>query len=134
MAPKYLIQHHPDSEPLKGPHTTLYLFVTFGATGAVSAQSGVGLSIARIGAGRYAIQLSRTYKRLLKGHVTLVAGDTAALTAAAGNAVAWRDDDIATDGTINVQFWSTSGTSAADADPTSGHKAVFEIKVSDTDF
>ena len=135
MASGYHVGYQPMYEPLKGHHHTFRLFVTFGASGAVSASEGIGATIAKTAGetGRYTITLSRPYKRLLEGRLTLIAGDDAALTAAAGNLPAWRDDDIATDGTIELQMWSSSGTSAADAEPTSGHKATITVVVSDTD-
>ena len=75
-----------------------------------------GGTIAKTGSetGRYTITLGRSVTALAGAVVTLVGPDDAAMTDAKGMDWCLRDDDLATDGTIELQWLDAD--SAADAD------------------
>lgn len=108
-----------------GP-TALYLKLTVGATGAVSATAGYGLAettpIVRNGTGNYTITLDRSYKKLLAVNHTMVLASPQDLN------LTVTADNIAASGAITVEF-SIGGTAT---DPSSGAIAIFEVLVADT--
>lgn len=65
--------------------------------------------------GRYTITFTRKYRALLYGHCVVVGADDAAYPGAAGVDCILRDDDIATDGTIEVQLRRTDTGADAEA-------------------
>ena len=98
--------------------------VLLGSSGAIATNGQregakhTGFTISKTGSetGRYTITFERKYKALLYGHAVVVGADDAAYTATAGVVCILRDDDIATDGTIEVQMLGGDGN-LADANP-----------------
>ena len=108
-----------------GP-TALYLKLTVGATGAVSATSGFGLAatnpIVRNSAGNYTITLDRAYKKLLSLHHTTILASPQGLT------LTVTADNITASGALTVEF-SLDGVAT---DPSSGALVIFEVLLADT--
>ena len=103
--------------------TSLYIKLTVGSTGAVSATSGFGLtSITRSGTGNYTILLDRKYKKLLACSATFIQGTPQGL------GLAVKTDSIASAGSVAI---ATNVTATA-TDPSSGTIILFKITVADT--
>jgi hypothetical protein len=96
--------------------------VVLGASGAVSSTDCDGFSVSKTGGetGRYTVQLGVSssqpdlYAKLRGASVSIVGPDDAAMTDAKGLGYVLRDDDVATDGTFEVQFINPE--TAADAE------------------
>lgn len=105
-----------------------------GASGAVSSQdslqdSGLQAFVKTGTAGRYTITLSDRPRQLRRGTATIIGPDTAAYGAvSAALPCIWRDDDLATDGTIEIQFVNAS-TNWTDADLPSGTIVILDFSV-----
>lgn len=80
--------------------------------------------------GRYTITLGRATAALAGAVVTLVGPDDTALTDAKGTQWCVRDDDLATDGTIEVQFFDSD--SGADADVQDGARFIVLLWIVDS--
>lgn len=104
--------------------TTLYVKLTVGASGAVSASSGYGLvSITKEAtAGEYTILLDRNFKKLLAVAPTVIQGTTQGLS--------WvvATDSISTAASIKVA--ASVGSTATN--PSSSTIVLFAITVADT--
>jgi len=99
--------------------------VLLGSSGAIAANGAAkgalaGFTVVKTAAktGRYTITFHRRYTRLLYGGCTVVGLDDAAYTATKGSFAVLRDDDVATDGTIEVQLLNVSGADAEAVDAT----------------
>lgn len=104
--------------------TTLYAKLTVGATGAVSASAGYGLSsIVRNSTGNYTITLDRKFKKLLSVLPTVVEGTPQGLE------MTVTADSMSSGGAITVEFGTDGGTAT---DPSSGQIILFAITVADT--
>ncbi len=95
--------------------------VVCGAGGAISSTDCDGFAVTKTAAetGRYTIQLGTSskqdvYAKFRGGVVSILGPDDAAMTDAKGLGWVWRDDDVASDGTIELQFINPE--TAADAD------------------
>lgn len=80
--------------------------------------------------GRYTVTAQDKYRRFVKGHATIIGPDDAAMTAARGVVTVFRDDDLATDGTIEVQFIRPD--TYADAELQDGARAILELTFADS--
>lgn len=108
----------------------LFGFVTFGATGAVSAVGGLGLtSVTRTGTGAYTIKLSDAYVRLLAASFRF-AGASASGVASVElvDSHANVQVDIKAK-TIKIQCYDYAGSAV---DPASGSDVLFEITTRNT--
>lgn len=104
--------------------TTLYVKLTVGATGAVSAKSGYGLSnIVRNSAGNYTITLDRKFKKLLN------VSDTVIQATPQGLKMTVEANGVASAGTIQLEY-NTDGGVATEL--SSGTIVLFAITVADT--
>lgn len=104
--------------------TTVYAKLTVGATGAVSASSGYGLSsIVRNSAGNYTITLDRKFKKILSVVPTVIEGTPQGLE------MTVTDDSMSSGGALTVEFGTDGGTAT---DPSSGQIIIFAITVADT--
>lgn len=81
--------------------------------------------------GRYTLTLPRASVKFWKGTVTLIGPDDAALTTTKGLVAVFRDDDIASDGTIELQFAQTNAGNA-DTELQDGMKFNVELELIDT--
>lgn len=100
-------------------------------TGATS--GGVGISsVAKTGSetGRYTITLAAPFKKIDAMGYAIVGPDDTAMTDAKGIEAVWRDDDIATDGTIELQF--IDGDSGADTELQDAAKVTFWLLLKNT--
>lgn len=111
---------------------TLYHRVTLGSSGAIASQdsaklSGIVAAKTATKTGRYTLTINggQTARKLLYGNVAVIGTDDAAYTTANGRIAFLRDDDLATDGTIEVQLTRTD--TGADAEAITG--AVLLIKL-----
>lgn len=79
--------------------------VTLGSDGAIASQLCHGFSVAETDAetGRYTITIDGTVTKLFAVIPTLVGADDTAYTSDKGVPLLVRDDDVATDGTIELQ-------------------------------
>ena len=112
---------------------TLSGMVVIGGSGAVSAQTPSKFTTATVtkdsGSGRYIVTLDRTYKRCFGAGCQMVGPDSAAFPTTTGSDPQTRT--VNHDTPINlfrVQFKRTD--TQADADPASGSKFTWWIKVS----
>lgn len=86
--------------------------------------------------GRYTVQLVKpdgtvdTALKLAGGVATLIGADDAAFTDDKGTQAAFRDDDIASDGTIELQWMRPD--SQADAEIQDGHSFVLALLLRDS--
>lgn len=104
--------------------TTLYVKLTVGASGAVSASSGFGLtSIVRNTTGNYTITLDRKFKKLLGLEDTLIQATPQGLRCTI------EGDNIASAGAIVVEFNTDAGTAT---ELSNGTIVLFAITVADT--
>jgi hypothetical protein len=104
--------------------TTIYAKLTVGSTGAVSADTGYGLtSIVRNGTGNYTITLDRKFKKLLSVLPTVIQATPQGLK------MTLESDDIAASGAITLE-WNTDGGTATEL--SSGTIVIFAITVADT--
>lgn len=104
--------------------TTLYCKLTVGATGAVSAATGYGLSgIARNDVGNYTITLDRKFKKLLSVLPTVIQATPQGLK------MTLEADAIASAGTVTLE-WNTDAGTATEL--SSGTIVIFAITVADT--
>lgn len=104
--------------------TDLFVKLTVGATGAVSAVSGYGVSgIARNSTGNYTITLDRKYKKLLCVNDVLVQATPQGIRPTV------KADGVSSAGTIQVEFNTGAGVAT---ELTSGTIALFKISVGDT--
>lgn len=127
--------------PLKGCSTHgLVILEGYFATitsGTIDTTSGTsydpGFSVTKTAseAGRYTITLDRKSYRFAGGIATVIGADDTAYTTAKGLDVLWRDDDIATDGTIELQF--VRSDTAADAELENSAKVKLILFIVDTD-
>jgi hypothetical protein len=103
--------------------TALYIKLTVGSTGAVTATSGYGLrSITRDATGEYTILLDRKYKKLLKYHATFIqATDQGLITSI-------KTDSMSSAGSLAIR----THVGVTETDPSSGTIILFEIVVADT--
>lgn len=106
--------------------------VTIGASGAVSSQTAANKSCAVVTktaskTGRYTITLTNKFAELIGASANLIIGDDAAATIADGNECTFRDNDIASDGTIEIQCHRSD--TMADANPTSGTVIMWTLVV-----
>lgn len=101
----------------------LYGNVTIGGSGAVSAVSAKGFTVAKTGSetGRYTITLEDTYTAFRGAHVTVEGADDAALTAFYA---AVRNVDVGSAKTLDIQLVSAIAT---DANPASGDVLHIEL-------
>lgn len=107
---------------------------TTSTAGAISGTPEVaGCSIAKTAAktGRYTITLARPSGRIFGALVTIVGPDDAALTTTKGLDAVVRDDDIASDGTIEVQLVQTNAGNA-DTEVQDGASVRILLFLSDT--
>lgn len=104
--------------------TTLYVKLTVGASGAVSASSGYGLvSITKEAtAGEYTILLDRKFKKLLSVNPTVIQATTQGLSWVVGT------DSIASAGSIKM----ASSVDAVATNPSDTTIVLFAITVADT--
>jgi hypothetical protein len=103
--------------------TSLFLRVNVGATGAVSAISGYGISgVVRNSAGDYTITFDRKYKKLLDCSLTVVQ------STAQGLGLSVKTDSVSSAGTLNI----VTSVGATATDPSSGTVLRFQIAVGDT--
>lgn len=105
----------------------LYGKVTFGASGAVSADASKGFAVTIVDseAGRYLVTLEDTYTALLGCNVVMQAATDAAIGASAGFIPAIRNVSVNdSTPTFEIQFTDAAGD---DADPTSGFIAYIEV-------
>lgn len=111
---------------LEGGIVELYGKLTFGSSGAISAQSCKGFSVAIVDstAGRYTVTLEDKYPEFKGCDVTLQGPDSSALTTADGNQHVVRAVNMANK-TFLLQLVRTD--TGADADPTSGTIAYLKI-------
>jgi hypothetical protein len=112
---------------------TFHLRLITTTSGAVSSTSWTpaGVTIAKTGSetGRYTITLPGTYRRLINVIATPIGADDAAWGAVATGLLSFvRDDDIATDGTVEVQF-ASADTNFADAELPDGRSVMLTIIV-----
>lgn len=80
--------------------------------------------------GRYTVTLNGTYRKLKGVVANIIGADDAAFTDAKGVVMHLRDDDVATDGTFEVQF--TDADSGADQELQDGAKVLLTIVVKNT--
>jgi hypothetical protein len=104
--------------------TTLYVKLTVGASGAVSASSGYGLtSITKEStAGEYTILLDRKYKKLLGVNPTVIQATTQGLSWVVGT------DSIASAGSLKMAF----SVDAVATNPSDTTIILFAITIADT--
>ena len=104
--------------------TTVYAKLVVGATGAVTSDSGYGLtSIVRNGVGNYTITLDRKFKKLLAVVPTVIQATPQGLK------MTLEADAIASAGTITLE-WNTDAGTATEL--SSGTVVLFAITVGDT--
>jgi hypothetical protein len=104
--------------------TTVYAKLVVGATGAVTSDSGYGLtSIVRNGVGNYTITLDRKFKKLLAVVPTVIQATPQ------GVKMTLEADAIASAGTITLE-WNTDAGTATEL--SSGTVVLFAITVGDT--
>jgi len=107
--------------------------VVLGTSGAVSTQTPEGKSgmvITKTGGevGRYTITLTGGKRAaLLWAGATVIAADDAAMTSTSGIVTSVRDDDIASDGTFEIQF--ASNTNLADAEITNNLSFMITVLI-----
>jgi hypothetical protein len=92
-----------------------------------------GVTVAKTGSetGRYTLTLPTPHRKLLMINATLIGADDAAYGAVTvGLMTIVRDDDIATDGTVEVQFIG-SNSGWADAEIADAASIMLEIIVAD---
>ncbi|MDQ3023393.1 MAG: hypothetical protein M3R04_03250 [bacterium] len=90
------------------------------STTAITSAKQAGFTVTKTASktGRYTIQLiessglAATYNALLQVNTTVIGGDDAALTTTKGLTAVVRDNDVATDGTFEVQFVTTNSGNA----------------------
>jgi hypothetical protein len=106
--------------------------IVTGTSGAVSSYDFPGVTVTKTATktGRYTLALPRKSVEFLGGIATLIADDDSAITTASGANWAFRDDDIASDGTIELQ-WVRSDT-AADAEVTNDSTFYVLIFIKDS--
>lgn len=105
----------------------LYGNMTFGSSGAISASTTKGFSVAKTGSetGRYTVTLEDKYNEFKGCHVTVEGPADAAATTADGYWTFIRNEAVGTTKTFDIQFVRTD--TGADANPTSGNLAFLEI-------
>jgi len=107
---------------------------TTSTSGAISGTADVwGCTVTKTASetGRYTVTLPRPSQKLLMADVCLVGPDDAALTTTKGLIPVVRDDDIATDGTVEIQF-VTSNSGNADTEVQDGALVRFMLWLVDT--
>lgn len=104
--------------------TTLYVKLTVGATGAVSAKTGYGMAnVARNSAGNYTITLDRKFKKLLD------VSDTVIQATPQGLKMTVKANNIASAGAVQIEY-NTDGGVATEL--SIGTIVLFAITVADT--
>lgn len=124
MANRYL----KEPKTLESGVVTLFGSVTFGASGAIDAQSCKGFTVAQTAdeAGRYTVTLEDTYNGLLGAAVIVVGPTDAALDDEVGNwSASLRNIAVATTKTLDIQLSAIDD--GADDDPTSGNKMLITL-------
>lgn len=107
--------------------------VVLGSSGAISSQtvegkSGMVITKTAAETGRYTITLTGGKRAaLLWVGATVIAADDTAMTSASGIVAAVRDDDIASDGTFEIQF--ASNTNLADAEITNNLSFMITVLI-----
>jgi hypothetical protein len=126
--------------PFRGTPThgviKLYGKMTTSTSGTIASSSCDGFTITKTGSetGRYTIQLGSSTDQLkaaelLGCNVTIIGADDAAYTADAG--ISWfvRDDDVATDGTFEIQFSTDPTTDGTQADAELENGAIILVEI-----
>lgn len=106
---------------------------TSGTIDTAATSGGVGItSIVKTASktGRYTITLASTFKKLKFAEAIIIGADDAAFTDAKGCDPRLRDDDIASDGTIELQF--VDADSGADAELQDAAKVLFKLVLKNT--
>jgi len=122
-----------------GPRMVSAYFTTSTSGTIGSTQAAFGCTVTKTASetGRYTIQLvdtaaaSTTAVRFLGGFASIIGPDDAAMTDAKGIMYVWRDDDLASDGTIELQF--VDADSGADAELQDSAKVALTLFVADSD-
>jgi len=102
-------------------------------SGTISTSESWGCAVAKTATetGRYTVTLARAVAKFLAAIVTVIGPDDTALTTTKGLVHAIRDDDLATDGTIEIQMVETV-TANADTDLQDGASLTIVIFFIDT--
>lgn len=105
---------------------------TSGTIDTTNSRGSWGGTIAKTGSetGRYTITLGRATTALAGVMVTLVGPDDAALTDGKGTQWCVRDDDLSSDGTIEVQFFDSD--TGGDAEVQDGARFVVVLWIIDS--
>lgn len=107
---------------------------TTSTSGTITGTSDVyGCTVTKTGSetGRYTITLNRATVKFMGGHASVVGPDDTAMTTTKGLVPVWRDDDLATDGTVELQFVETV-TANADTELQDGASVRFMVWFIDT--
>jgi len=119
---------YPNHKSLEVDVIHLYAQITIGASGAVSASSGLGIAsvVKESAAGQYTITLSDSYNKLLHANVTALSTTDAAQTIGTAFRIQSAAVDAATP-TLVIQASDTA--TGADANPTSGDILYVKIEL-----